>query len=164
MATVSSAWLGTPTAPGIDTSQRTRKAAEQGQVDSMGYLDSDQRQKQTGVNTGQGGYVSGQVAPAGATAATSTGVPRGTTSPTVAAPVPTAPTGAFGASPTTVRNGSVAQPIQIAANGTHSGYAPNNDITTVQSALSTSPGTTTTTGTTNGKSAIPTKITYGQGT
>src|SRR6476620_1253747 len=151
MATVSSAWLGTPTAPGIDTSQRTRKAAEQGQVDSMGYLDSDQRQKQTGVNTGQGGYVSGQVAPTGPAAPATTGV-AGTTPVTTPSPAPTV--GAIGSSPVTVRNGSVAQPFQLSA--TSPGSAPaNNDVTTVQGALTNSPGTTTTTGTARGKSPIP---------
>ncbi len=152
MATTSSAWLGQPTAPGVDTSQRTRNAQAQGQEDSMGYLDSDQRQKQTGVNTGQGGYVSGQVAPAGNTTAPTTGVPRGA-APVATQPQYTAPAMSAPAPVTSVTNPAVDSDGTVVGN---SSPAPADDITTKQSAL-TAPGSTTVSasGTGSGKSPVP---------
>lgn len=155
MATVTSNWIGTPSPAGQMVSNRRSQSYAAGQAAAFGIVPDEREEKATGVNPGGGGYVSGQVNP-GAPAPT-TGVARGTSTATSPALVP-APS--YAPTPT-VRNGSIAQPFRLAANGTQSGYAPTSDVTTKTSALSVPaiPGSSqpvAASGTTQGTSPIPT--------
>lgn len=189
MATVSSgSWVGQPSAPGENISNRTRQANQAGQLAALGYIPDSQQQKRTGVDPGAGGYVSGQVPPPGATPGT---VTSGT--PTHA---PSAGAFGIGTSPTqpTVRNGTVAAPIQLSGGtspvtsltgskpitsfsntsgggdvttktGALSSPAPGGDVTTTTSAL-VGPGNTVgagNTGTTRGEQVVPNQVKIGEG-
>lgn len=147
MATVDSgSWVGAPSAPNQTQSQRTRVSNQQGQLDALGYIPDDQREKRTGIDPGGGGYVSGQPMPEGTTPTPTTGVARGAYVPPPGTPTPTnlppqTTSGGYQGGGTTASGTSTA-PVSVG--GYSGGGAPapgsTSDTTTIQSGLTSTSG------------------------